>query len=75
MTGEHMVVMLVRVEQELWFPGVPLASIIHVSEGRTATQPVWLQEDSVVLHLDLTLVSAALFKQALMCNKSRSLTT
>lgn len=41
MTGGHMAVMLVRVEQELWFPGVPLASIIHVSEGRTATQPMF----------------------------------
>lgn len=39
--GEHMVVILVRVDQELWFPGVPLPSIIHVLEGLIATQPMF----------------------------------
>lgn len=32
-------VILAWVGRELWFPGVPLASIIHVLEGPIATQP------------------------------------
>lgn len=38
--AEHMAVILVRVDQEWWFPGVPLASIIHVLEGLIA-QPMF----------------------------------
>lgn len=38
--GEHMAVVLVRADQELWVPGVPLASIIHVLEALIATQPM-----------------------------------
>lgn len=38
--GEHMVVILVRVDQELWFPGAPLTSIIHALEGLIGTQPM-----------------------------------
>lgn len=39
--GEHMVVFLVRVDQDLRFPGVPLTSIIHGLEGLIATQPMF----------------------------------
>lgn len=39
--GEHMGVILLRLDQELWFPGVPLTSIIHVLEGLIATQPMF----------------------------------
>lgn len=36
-----MVVILVRVDEELRLPGVPLTSIIHALEGLIATQPVF----------------------------------
>lgn len=34
-------VVSVWADQELCFPGVPLISIIHVSEGLIATQPMF----------------------------------
>lgn len=36
-----MVVILVRVDEELWVPGAPLPSIIHVLGGPIATQPMF----------------------------------
>lgn len=55
--GDHMVVILVRVDQELWVPGVPLISIIHVLKGLIATQPMFGYTQSWGLYFSLNLCS------------------
>lgn len=46
-----------RVGQDLWFPGVPLTSIIHALEGLIATQPMFgYRQAGGVFNLALSLV-------------------
>lgn len=49
--GKHMVVILVRLDEDLRVPGVPLTSIIHALESLIATRPMFGYSRLLILAL------------------------